>query len=332
MEATTELFPTMEFSLIPCGQLSHLQVHQTAVKAFSFTILRKWFITELKISSSRTTAWGKSQRTGIMQWLCRQRFIRAVAEPQALRTMISKKIWKRATRKHLRPRSKSPQHQTIMTTRIFIWFAKKPKAQLKSSMVEVARGPIAARIADPKAQARQEVEMLSCKTRMLVVYSKLCELQTNCFLFQTHLDKNSRYEVPRKNADKTPVSQKNQISMHVDATYESVGPESAYVQKNNDTAVNLSKKISSPIEAPPLPPPLPPPLMKIHKNFAMNPSRDSNDSLDGSDFNRDDSDMLSLESDSGLEVVEEPTLRPSELVRGNNNRSMSIISGACLNL
>lgn len=167
---------------------------------------------------------------------------------------------------------------------------------------------------------------------MLVVYSKLCELQTNCFLFQTHLDKNSRYEVPRKNADKTPVSQKNQISMHVDATYESVGPESAYVQKNNDTAVNLSKKISSPIEAPPLPPPLPPPLMKIHKNFAMNPSRDSNDSLDGSDFNRDDSDMLSLESDSGLEVVEEPTLRPSELVRGNNNRSMSIISGACLNL
>lgn len=33
------------------------------------------------------------------------------------------------------------------------------------------------------------------------------------------------------------------------------------------------------------------------------------------------------ESDSGLEVVEEPTLRPSELVRGNNNRSLSMISG-----
>lgn len=33
------------------------------------------------------------------------------------------------------------------------------------------------------------------------------------------------------------------------------------------------------------------------------------------------------DSDSGLEVVEEPTLRPSELMRGNNNRSMSIISG-----
>lgn len=33
------------------------------------------------------------------------------------------------------------------------------------------------------------------------------------------------------------------------------------------------------------------------------------------------------ESDSGLEVIEEPTLRPSELVRGNNNRSLSMISG-----
>lgn len=35
----------------------------------------------------------------------------------------------------------------------------------------------------------------------------------------------------------------------------------------------------------------------------------------------------SLDSDSGLEVVEEPTLRPSELVRGNHNRTMSTISG-----
>lgn len=34
-----------------------------------------------------------------------------------------------------------------------------------------------------------------------------------------------------------------------------------------------------------------------------------------------------IDSDSGLEVVEEPTLRPSDLVRGNHNRSMSIISG-----
>lgn len=41
--------------------------------------------------------------------------------------------------------------------------------------------------------------------------------------------------------------------------------------------------------------------------------------------NSNDSDAL--DSDSGLEVVEEPTLRPSELVRGNHNRTMSTISG-----
>lgn len=33
------------------------------------------------------------------------------------------------------------------------------------------------------------------------------------------------------------------------------------------------------------------------------------------------------DSDTELEVVEEPTLRPSELVRGNHNRTMSTISG-----
>jgi hypothetical protein len=73
-----------------------------------------------------------------------------------------------------------------------------------------------------------------------------------------------------------------------------------------------------------LPPPLPPPL-KGHnnQNILRNPNRDSTDSLADS-IDPD----TSLEcSDSGMEVVEEPTLRPSELVRGNNNRSMSIISG-----
>lgn len=34
-----------------------------------------------------------------------------------------------------------------------------------------------------------------------------------------------------------------------------------------------------------------------------------------------------VDSDSGLEVIEEPSLRPSELVRGNHNRTMSTISG-----
>lgn len=120
--------------------------------------------------------------------------------------------------------------------------------------------------------------------------------------------------------------------MNADTTYESVGPSDiVYERKNNNTLVNVSKKISSPIDAPPLPPPLPPPLMKNHHNTARNANRDSSDSLaDSIDFSQVDADgdACSLESDSGLEVVEEPTLRPSELVRGNNNRSMSIISGA----
>lgn len=40
-----------------------------------------------------------------------------------------------------------------------------------------------------------------------------------------------------------------------------------------------------------------------------------------------DRDSDEIDSDFGLEVVEEPTLRPSELVRGNHNRTMSTISG-----
>lgn len=45
----------------------------------------------------------------------------------------------------------------------------------------------------------------------------------------------------------------------------------------------------------------------------------------GSNSNTNSTDTF--DSDSGLEVIEEPTLRPSDLVRGNHNRSMSIISG-----
>lgn len=114
--------------------------------------------------------------------------------------------------------------------------------------------------------------------------------------------------------------------MNADATYESVGPsEIVYDRKANNSAMSMHKKISPPIDAPP-PPPLPP--MPALIPIARNQNRDSTDSLaDSIDFNQVDDDNMSLESDSGLEVVEEPTLRPSELVRGNNNRSMSIISG-----
>lgn len=38
------------------------------------------------------------------------------------------------------------------------------------------------------------------------------------------------------------------------------------------------------------------------------------------------------DSDSGLEVVEEPTLRPSEIVRGNHNKTMSTITGEDVNI
>lgn len=45
-----------------------------------------------------------------------------------------------------------------------------------------------------------------------------------------------------------------------------------------------------------------------------------------------DHDSDEIDSDFGLEVVEEPTLRPSELVRGNHNRTMSTISGKFIRL
>lgn len=43
--------------------------------------------------------------------------------------------------------------------------------------------------------------------------------------------------------------------------------------------------------------------------------------------NNDGNDSNEPDSDSGFEVIEEPTLRPSDLVRGNHNRSMSTITG-----
>lgn len=80
----------------------------------------------------------------------------------------------------------------------------------------------------------------------------------------------------------------------------------------------------------PPPPPLPPPFKASNQSnsIQMNANempieidRSENNGID----NNDDSD--GFDSDSGLEVVEEPTLRPSELVRGNHNRTMSTISG-----
>lgn len=97
----------------------------------------------------------------------------------------------------------------------------------------------------------------------------------------------------------------------------------------------------------PPPPPLPPPLrapstglygqyqqqqQMYHYNKSNNMNSDYSNSSSG--LHRGSNNNLHLDnggmdSDSGLEVVEEPSLRPSELVRGNHNRTMSTISGKC---
>lgn len=77
----------------------------------------------------------------------------------------------------------------------------------------------------------------------------------------------------------------------------------------------------------PPPPPLPPPLKAPNPNNQLNNrlSQHSRQSVQSPIQISDAPD-----SDSGFEVLEEPTLRPSELVRGNHNRTMSSISGEYL--
>ncbi|KAG5678278.1 hypothetical protein PVAND_007967 [Polypedilum vanderplanki] len=121
----------------------------------------------------------------------------------------------------------------------------------------------------------------------------------------------SKYEKPKITAEihsRMPNS---------DSTYECVEPpeHSTYHMKSHSVKV----------EAPPLPPPLPQWNHSSMNNRMQRNYRNSDDSLD----DHANSDQINdQESDSGLEVVEEPTLRPSELVRGNNNRSLSMISAS----
>lgn len=91
----------------------------------------------------------------------------------------------------------------------------------------------------------------------------------------------------------------------------------------------------------PPPPPLPPPL-KAPSLQALNytaapievpPMQNVQNGLNESSNTADnDNDSDEIDSDFGLEVIEEPTLRPSELVRGNHNRTMSTISGKLINV
>lgn len=78
----------------------------------------------------------------------------------------------------------------------------------------------------------------------------------------------------------------------------------------------------------PPPPPLPPPLKGMHQSNHLNTLQlniiEQTKQIDQSNSNEDEEGVY---SDSGMEVIEEPTLRPSELVKGNHNRTMSTISG-----
>lgn len=86
---------------------------------------------------------------------------------------------------------------------------------------------------------------------------------------------------------------------------------------------------------PPLPPPLKAPSLQTSNYTAaveMPPMQnDQNGSNESSNTADNDNDSDEIDSDFGLEVIEEPTLRPSELVRGNHNRTMSTISGKLIN-
>lgn len=98
----------------------------------------------------------------------------------------------------------------------------------------------------------------------------------------------------------------------------------------------------------PPPPPLPPPLKALSHNHTspintVEPAKMQNGQNGPNEIPKmkgnmngngnaaaNDNDSDEIDSDCGLEVVEEPTLRPSELVRGNHNRTMSTISGELL--
>lgn len=79
----------------------------------------------------------------------------------------------------------------------------------------------------------------------------------------------------------------------------------------------------------PPPPPLPPPLRApLNKNFSLQDNRIKSINLNENNIIENyNHEGVCGDSDSGLEVIEEPTLRPSEIVRGNHNKTMSTITG-----
>ncbi|XP_053948090.1 probable serine/threonine-protein kinase DDB_G0282963 isoform X2 [Anastrepha ludens] len=129
-------------------------------------------------------------------------------------------------------------------------------------------------------------------------------------------------------AERTKQSHKNSvIRNNLDGSSSSNMLQSTCSYDENSTDRHLKRVSSAPpiqniaIVSGPPPPPLPPPVnAAVHKNSQLIATEPSNCYLSNSNV------LDNIDSDSGLEVIEEPSLRPSELVRGKHNRTMSTIS------
>ncbi|XP_061389892.1 GATA zinc finger domain-containing protein 14 [Musca vetustissima] len=153
----------------------------------------------------------------------------------------------------------------------------------------------------------------------------------------------------------------NQVGGNINNSNQNLYNSSNSINSNNSNNNNngngnnqnnrILKRVSS---APPIqnteiatgppPPPLPPPLRAAtgqyghHQQQQQQPQQHYQHGKNNSDYSNSSNSCHGgsntnihmenggMDSDSGLEVVEEPSLRPSELVRGNHNRTMSTIS------
>ncbi|XP_017852026.1 uncharacterized protein LOC108606428 isoform X2 [Drosophila busckii] len=158
---------------------------------------------------------------------------------------------------------------------------------------------------------------------------------------------------PEDVAERTKQSHKNSMirnNLLADASGNHCNSNSnlSNMSNSNSNLSNSNRNLKRVSSAPPIqsmalvngppPPPLPPPLRapNVHRNNLTDDSSNSNSNM----FKKNHLNTAAtvavataaaaaaeaVDSDSGLEVVEEPSLRPSELVRGNHNRTMSTIS------
>ncbi|XP_031629501.1 putative uncharacterized protein DDB_G0277255 isoform X5 [Contarinia nasturtii] len=170
----------------------------------------------------------------------------------------------------------------------------------------------------------------------------------NNVLINNNQLKNDTYESvcsPEDTAERTKMAQRHSIAVNntISTTNAHMSnssmPSNANCSGNNNNRV-LKRVISAPVATiettkvtGPPPPPLPPPLKASSQANSLasmqnnvTEASQSSSSAESVPINGNDRDSDEIDSDFGLEVVEEPTLRPSELVRGNHNRTMSTIS------